>query len=133
MGSKAVLALFPALCLLVACGRVGEDPRVSSPANPERAQVSAAQAPPAPAPQPPSAPLPPPEALTDSAITGRIVAAVQGDPAMKGADVSINTDKGVVVLSGTVKSHEQTGIASSYAQRQDGVMRVDNHLAANPQ
>jgi len=34
----------------------------------------------------------------------------------------------VVVLSGTVKSHEQTGVASAHAQRQDGVLRVDNHL-----
>ena len=128
MVSKAVLALFPAFCLLAACGRVGEDSRAALPATVERAQVSAAKTAQEPAAQPPSAPLPPPEALTDTAITGRILAAVQADPAMKGADVSINTDKGVVVLSGTVKSHEQTGVASAHAQREDGVLRVDNHL-----
>ena len=72
--------------------------------------------------------MPAVESLTDSAITHRITTALQGDPAMQGADVSINTDKGVVVLSGTVKTHEQTGVASAHAQRQDGVMRVDNHL-----
>jgi hyperosmotically inducible periplasmic protein len=72
--------------------------------------------------------IPAPEALTDGAITSRIHTAIVGDPAMTGADVSVNTDKGVVVLSGTVKSHEQGGIASAHAQRQDGVMRVDNHL-----
>ena len=44
------------------------------------------------------------------------------------ADVSINTDNGVVVLSGVVRSHEQTGVASAHAQRQDGVLRVENNL-----
>ena len=130
MGSKRTLVLFPAICLLAACGRVSEEARLPQPATPERAQtgVAAAQQQQPAAPRAPSAPLPSPEALTDSAITNRILAALQGDPAMRGADVSINTDKGVVVLSGTVKSHEQTGVASAHAQSQDGVLRVDNHL-----
>ena len=85
-----------------------------------------AQAPVAQAPAPAQMPLP--EALTDAAITNRISSALRADPAMSGADVSINTDKGVVVLSGTVRSHEQTGVASAHAQSQDGVLRVDNHL-----
>jgi hyperosmotically inducible protein len=72
--------------------------------------------------------IPPPQALTDAAITRRIRAELRADPGMAGADVSVNTDKGVVVLSGTVKSQEQTGIASAHAQGQDGVLRVDNHL-----
>ncbi|HEX5128417.1 MAG TPA: BON domain-containing protein [Usitatibacter sp.] len=72
--------------------------------------------------------MPAPEALTDEAITSRIGAELRADPAMKGADVSVNTDNGVVVLSGTVKSQEQTGVASAHAQRQDGVLRVENHL-----
>lgn len=72
--------------------------------------------------------MPPAEALTDDAITRRIQLALREDPAMLGADVSINTEDGVVVLSGVVRSHEQTGIASAHAQRQDGVMRVDNNL-----
>ena len=132
MGSKRTLVLFPAICLLAACGRVSEEARLPAPATLERAQSDVAAAPqqqqqPAPA-RAPSAPMPSPEALTDSAITNRILAALQGDPAMRGADVSINTDKGVVVLSGTVKSHEQTGVASAHAQSQDGVLRVDNHL-----
>ena len=83
------------------------------------------------APQAPEAPrtaMPAPETLTDEAITSKIGAALQADPAMKGADVSVNTDHGVVVLSGTVKSHEQTGVASAHAQSQDGVLRVENNL-----
>ena len=39
----------------------------------------------------------------------------------------------VLTLAGLVKSPEQTAIASAYAQRQDGVMRVDNHLSPAPQ
>ena len=72
--------------------------------------------------------MPSPEALTDSAITEKIRSAIVADPGMVGADVSINIDRGVVVLAGTVKTHEQTGIASGHAQSQDGVVRVDNQL-----
>jgi hyperosmotically inducible periplasmic protein len=55
------------------------------------------------------------------------------DSAMAGADVSVNTDAGVVTLTGTVKSQEQAAIASAHAQHYDGVMRVDNHLSNLPQ
>jgi len=85
------------------------------------------------APSPSRSPLPPPEALADTVITARVKAAILTDPAMAGADVSVNTDRGVVVLAGLVKTPEQTAIASAYAQRQDGVMRVDNHLAVAPE
>ncbi|MDQ3025553.1 MAG: BON domain-containing protein [Pseudomonadota bacterium] len=68
------------------------------------------------------------DAISDTVITGRIKAAILGDPGMAGADVSVNTDHGVVILAGSVKSYDQAGIASAYAQRQDNVMRVDNQL-----
>jgi hyperosmotically inducible protein len=73
------------------------------------------------------------DALSDAVITGKIKAAILTDPGMAGADVSVNTDRGVVSLAGTVRSQEQTAIASAHAQREDGVMRVDNHLAMNLQ
>lgn len=75
--------------------------------------------------------LPPAEALTDTVITARIRDGLLTDPAMRGADVSVNTDHGVVSLTGLVASQEQAAVASTHAQRQDGVMRVDNHLAVN--
>jgi osmotically-inducible protein OsmY len=78
-------------------------------------------------------PLPPREALADTVITSRIRSEILVDPAMQGADVSVNTDHGVVVLAGLVRTPEQTAVASAHAQRQDGVMRVDNHLATAPQ
>jgi osmotically-inducible protein OsmY len=73
------------------------------------------------------------DALSDTVISGRIKAAILTDPGMSGSDVSVNTDHGVVTLTGTVKSQEQTAIASAHAQRQDGVMRVDTHLSPVPQ
>jgi hyperosmotically inducible protein len=77
----------------------------------------------------PTSRLPSPEALSDTVITGKIKTALLADPGMAGADVSVNTDRGVVMLAGVVKNPEQTAIASAHAQRQDGVMRVDNHLS----
>jgi len=73
--------------------------------------------------------LPPADALDDGVITARIRAALLLDPAMTGSDVSVNTDHGVVNLTGIVASREQAAIASGHAQAQDGVMRVDDHLA----
>ena len=80
----------------------------------------------------PSLATPPRDAISDTVITGKIKTALLSDAAMAGADVSVNTQQGVVVLSGTVKNYEQTGVASAHAQRQDGVMRVDNQLSIAP-
>lgn len=122
---------------IVACGP-GAAPRSAANGNgdspdsvPAReAPAVAAEQPPPPQPSPPlvSAPR---DTITDAMITGRIRTAILADPAMTGADVSVNTDAGVVVLTGVVKNHEQTGVASAHAQRQDGVMRVDNQLSVD--
>lgn len=133
-----VVAAFLGATFVVACD--SSDPRVDTAENAVRAappartgpaQVPAAEAPVGGAAQPRA--MPSRDAITDTVITGRIKTALLTDPGMAGADVSVNTDRGVVTLAGNVKSHEQTGIASAHAQRQDGVVRVDNHLTANPQ
>ena len=140
------LATLPFVLGLAACDRGADDTRSerepaastytrNGPLEP-KAQPQAA----APAPQ--AAPAasgtlasatPPRDTLTDTVITGKIKAAILTDPGMTGADVSVNTDKGVVALAGSVKSTEQIAIASAHAQRQDGVLRVDNHLAPSAQ
>jgi len=71
------------------------------------------------------------ESISDGAITAKVKRAIAADPALAGADVSVNTDHGVVSLTGVVASPDQSAIASAHAQRQDGVMRIDNHLAMN--
>ena len=79
-----------------------------------------------------TAPLPPPaDELADPAITRKIRASLLLDPALAGSDVSVNTDHGVVSLTGLVSSQEQVAVASAHAQREDGVVRVDNHLAVD--
>lgn len=135
-----VVAAFVGAILVVACDRPGPRPATAESVARDAPQPSA-QAARAPTSEPnatasgaqPPRPMPSPDSITDTVITARIKTAMLTDPGMAGADVSVNTDRGVVSLAGTVKSHEQTGIASAHAQRQDGVVRVDNHLAAKPQ
>jgi osmotically-inducible protein OsmY len=75
--------------------------------------------------------LPSAESISDTVITGKVKTSLATDPALAGADVSVNTYRGVVNLTGVVQSQEQAAIASAHAQGQDGVMRIDNHLAVN--
>lgn len=130
---------FSAALTLVACDRSSTDDAQGTAERPQVQQSAerapALQSPQAPATEaaPPTTPMPAREALADTVITGKIKTAILNDAAMDGADVSVNTDRGVVSLAGVVKTPEQTAIASAHAQRQDGVMRVDNHLAAAQQ
>lgn len=128
-----VVVAFAGATLAIACERPDSRASAQLPPAPERA---AQQAPAQSRPDtvaPTASPAIIPGAVTDTVISGRIQAALLTDPGMAGADVSVNTDHGVVSLTGTVKSHEQAGIASAHAQRQDGVMRVDSHISMNPE
>jgi hypothetical protein len=134
------IALAPALLVLAtlaACDR-GRDDSASDAStytkNGPQQSAPRDAAPPTEAPRATLAPASPQrDTLSDTVITGKIKAAILTDPGMTGADVSVNTDRGVVALAGSVKSQEQIAIASAHAQRQDGVLRVDNHLAMNAQ
>jgi hypothetical protein len=99
----------------------------SAPRTPSQPPV-AQEAPPQPARM-----LVPAAAPSDEAITEQVKAGLVSDSTLSGTDVSVNTDHGVVHLAGVVKSQEQAAIATTYAQRQDGVMRVDSHLTVAPQ
>ena len=74
-----------------------------------------------------------PDALSDSVITARVKAGILSDPGLSGTDISVNTDRGVVTLTGRIKAREQAAIASAHAQEEDGVMRVDNELSVETQ
>lgn len=133
----AFLALVPT-ALFIAAAETAPDP--ASTANAPAAQKPAATQPAAPATQAavatsaplrtavPSIALPGTESA-DASATGSILAAIRSDPGMAGADVSVNTDNGVVTLTGIVRNREQSAIASAYANRQLGVLRVDNELS----
>jgi len=118
-----------ALTFLAACTRAPVNDIVSSRGDDRAAAPPHATADSAPTPAAPARLLPLPDALDDGVITARIRTALLLDPAMAGSDVSVNTDHGVVNLTGVVASREQAAVASGHAQAQDGVMRVDDHLA----
>ena len=135
----AILALACAVGL-AACDRGSEDsgkePSTYTRNGPKENAPAASPAAPSAQPAPPRQTLAPAaerDTLNDTVITGKIKAAILTDPGMTGADVTVNTDRGVVILAGTVASREQTAIASAHAQRQDGVLRVDNQLSMAPQ
>jgi osmotically-inducible protein OsmY len=125
-----------ALLALAACQRPYERVSTSQPENIARnvsADPPAAGAPDSPSAAPPARPSTPSRgAIPDALIAAKIGAELMADEAMRGADVSVNAEHGVVVLAGNVRSYEQAGIASAYAQREDGVMRVDNQLTLAP-
>jgi len=136
--TKTILAASAVLlgAALAACNpRTAVHEASAPPPAPARNSVTAQpNSPPAPAALPPQAtPSQARDAITDSVITARIKAGILSDPGMTGADVSVNTDRGVVSLTGTIKSPEQAAIASAHAQRQDGVMRVNSQLSFTSQ
>lgn len=121
-----------ALASLSACERVPrEQAAVASRAPPTTVVASRAEPPPAKTNGDAAASALPRDAISDSVISTRIKAGLLSDPGMAETDVSVNTDRGVVSLTGIIKSQDQAAIASAHAQRQDGVMRVDNQLAVN--
>ena len=128
--SKFLPGLLAAVAIIAGCSRADRTAEFTPPPE-SRGESAPAVAPStvtAPAPRPPQVTM---DAIADTVITAKVKAEILNDPGMAGADVSVNTDNGVVSLAGTVKNPEQTAIASAHAQRQDGVMRVDNHLAFN--
>ena len=138
------LALVPT-ALFIAAAETAPDPAPQAPAQ-ESAAAKAADAPAKPASAPaaaaapslpdsaplrtplPSVALPGSERADESATTA-ILAAIHADPGMAGTDVSVRTDNGVATITGVVRNREQSAIASAYANRQMGVMRVDNELS----
>ena len=137
-------SLLPVLCaiavlLLAACDRsVGAASGAAADApSPESAAAKPAAAKPAPAatpgkkqPAPAAVPDRPP---SDREITAKAAKAMRGDPALAGADLSVTTQHGVVSLTGTVRSPEQVAAAEARAQSPSGVMRVESHLAVDPE
>ena len=67
-------------------------------------------------------------AVSETLTTGKVKAAIAADPGMKDADVSVTTNNGVVMLSGTVKSQDQIAIATNLAQKMDGVTKVESNI-----
>ena len=66
--------------------------------------------------------------VDDSAITTKVKAAIFDDPTLKVFEISVETFKGVVQLSGFVSSQEVRSRAGVVAGRVSGVQSVRNNL-----
>jgi osmotically-inducible protein OsmY len=68
------------------------------------------------------------EYIDDSAITTKVKARLYDDPVTSGWDIKVSTDKGVVQLSGFVKSSKEKDRAGEIARKVEGVRSVANDL-----
>ena len=69
------------------------------------------------------------DTMDDATVTARVKTAFINDPAVGAARIDVDTFRGVVTLSGSVKSQDQIAIATNLAQRQEGVQRVESNIA----
>lgn len=68
------------------------------------------------------------QALDDTAITTSIKTKYLADDTLKGLDISVETEHGVVTLTGSVQNDSAKSLATTIAQGVEGVTRVDNQL-----
>ena len=65
---------------------------------------------------------------TDAAITAGVKAALLGDASLKANEIDVDTDQGVVRLSGFVSSADDVAAAAAAARTVRGVRSVRNEL-----
>jgi osmotically-inducible protein OsmY len=68
------------------------------------------------------------EVITDSAITTDLKTKYLAEPGVPGVDIHVETNNGVVTLTGNVKTKAEMTKAMSIARGTHGVKRVVNHL-----
>ncbi len=68
------------------------------------------------------------EVMTDAWITTRVHERFVGEDLLKDSDISVDTSKHVVTLTGTVTGRVGRAKATSIARHTEGVHRVVNHL-----
>jgi len=71
-------------------------------------------------------------AIEDTEITAKVKAAIFAEPGLKTLQISVDTIKGVVSLSGSVKSKSHSDMAQALASAVSGVKEVDNRLVIKP-
>lgn len=72
------------------------------------------------------------ETIDDSTITTRVKTALLNDPDVGGLRIDVDAFKGVVTLSGRVKTKAEEDKAVSIARRTDGVTDVKSTLQIEP-
>jgi osmotically-inducible protein OsmY len=73
------------------------------------------------------------ETIDDTTITTRVKTAMLNDPAVGGLRIDVDTFKGVVTLSGRVKSAAEKQQAVTLARRVSGVTEVKDSLQVIPE
>lgn len=68
------------------------------------------------------------DVMSDSAVTGKVKAMLLADSDVKGTDITVETDKGEVMLSGFVQSQAQIDKAVKLAGTVEGAQKVSNKL-----
>lgn len=69
-------------------------------------------------------------AIDDTEITAKVKAAIFAEPGLKTLQISVDTVKGVVTLTGSVDSPQSSSRAKELAGAVAGVTQVDNRLVA---
>lgn len=72
------------------------------------------------------------EAIDDTTITTRVKTAMLNDPGVGGLRIDVDTFKGVVTLSGRVKSQAEKEQAITLARMIGGVIEVKDALQIQP-
>ena len=66
--------------------------------------------------------------VDDSWITSKVKSEMVADKSVKARDISVATNKGVVTLSGTADSWEESNKAAEIARKVKGVTMVENDI-----
>jgi osmotically-inducible protein OsmY len=72
------------------------------------------------------------ETIDDGTITARVKTALVGDPEVAGLRIDVDTFKGVVTLSGAVKTPAERDKAIALARKVGGVTDVKSTLQIQP-
>ncbi len=72
------------------------------------------------------------DTIDDATITTRVKTALLNDPVVGGMRIDVDTFKGVVTLSGRVKTKEEEAKAMSLARKIGGVTDVKSTLLVQP-
>ena len=72
------------------------------------------------------------ETIDDATITTRVKTALLNDPVVGGLRIDVDTFKGVVTLSGRVKSKDEEAKAMTLARQVGGVSDVKSTLQIQP-
>ena len=71
--------------------------------------------------------------INDAAITASVKTKLAADPEVAAHNIDVDTNQGVVTLSGHVDTREASQEAEKLARQTDGVLRVINNLTVGDQ